>query len=347
MCGLAVQAPSPMQIEQQADLRPLNTFRVAARATTLVRLRSAGEARDLMRRRDLVEQPRLILGAGSNVLLTRDWEGLVVQPQILDREVAETQGDVVTVTGGAGEDWDGFVRWTLGLGLAGLENLAMIPGTLGAAPVQNIGAYGVELRDRLLWVEALDWHTGRLERLYNADCGFGYRDSVFKRELAGRLITRVALRLSRRPDLELDYGEVRQTLADAGITDPTPREVAEAVGAIRRRKLPDPAQIGNAGSFFRNPVVPETLAADLHRQHPALPQFVAYGGVKLPAGWLIEACGWKGRREGDAGVHAGHALVLVNHGHATGAQIRDLAQRIVDSVRARFGVTLEPEVRIV
>jgi len=336
-----------MQIQHHADLQPLNTFGVPARAATLVTLRSAGEARDLLQRRALMAQPMLMLGGGSNILFTRDWGGVVVAPRIMDRDIDDHQGDTVTVVGGAGEDWDGFVRWTLGLGLAGLENLSLIPGTLGAAPIQNIGAYGVELRDRLLWVETFDWQHGRIERLYNADCGFAYRDSVFKHELAGRLVTRVAFRLSRVPELELDYGDIREELAERHITSPTPVQVAEAVCAIRRRKLPDPAQTGNAGSFFRNPVVPEVQAAALAAAHPGMPQFAALGGAKIPAGWLIEACGWKGRREGGAGVHANHALVLVNHGKATGEQIHALALRIVDSVREQFGITLEPEVRIV
>jgi len=336
-----------MQIHSNVDLRALNTFGVGARAAHLVRLRSTGEARDLLQRRALGAGPMLILGAGSNILFTRDWPGLVVMPGILEREIEEQQGDTVTVVGGAGESWDGFVRWTLALGLAGLENLSLIPGTVGAAPIQNIGAYGVELRDRLLWVESLDWRRGRVERLYNADCGFGYRDSLFKHELADRLVTRVALRLSRVPDLELDYGELRQELADHGIARPTPGDVAQAVCAIRRRKLPDPALTGNAGSFFRNPVVSEAQAAQLRAAHPEMPQFAALGGAKIPAGWLIESCGWKGKREGDAGVHADHALVLVNHGKASGAQIHTLALHIIDSVRERFGITLEPEVRIV
>ena len=187
-----------MQIHSNVDLRALNTFGVGARAAHLVRLRSTGEARDLLQRRALGAGPMLILGAGSNILFTRDWPGLVVMPGILEREIEEQQGDTVTVVGGAGESWDGFVRWTLALGLAGLENLSLIPGTVGAAPIQNIGAYGVELRDRLLWVESFDWRRGRVERLYNADCGFGYRDSVFKHELAERLVTRVALRLPAR-----------------------------------------------------------------------------------------------------------------------------------------------------
>jgi UDP-N-acetylmuramate dehydrogenase len=336
-----------MLTESRADLRSLNTFGVEARAATVVRLRSAGEAHDLLRQPDLMSDPMLILGGGSNVLFTRDWDGVVVLPRIFDREIDEAQGDSITVVGGAGEGWDAFVRWTLGLGLGGLENLALIPGMLGAAPIQNIGAYGVELRDRLLWVETFDWQRGRIERLYNADCGFGYRDSVFKRDLASRLITRVALRLSRKPELELDYGEIRDELADRCITDPTAVQVAEAVSAIRRRKLPDPARLGNAGSFFRNPVVPEAQAAALRESDPEMPQFAAWGGVKIPAGWLIEACGWKGRRDGDAGVHAAQALILVNHGRATGEQIAALAQRIVNSVNERFGITLEPEVRIV
>ena len=336
-----------MHIEYGADLSSLNTFRVPARAEVFARLRSPGEAYDLLRRPALLARPLLILGGGSNLLFTADWEGLVLAPQILDREILETHGEVVTVAGGAGENWDSFVRWTLSLGLGGLENLALIPGTLGAAPVQNIGAYGVELRDHLLWVEGVDLREGRSCRFHNADCGFGYRDSVFKREADRLLITRVAFRLSRRPELELDYGEIRDQLAAAGIANPTAPQVADAVSAIRRRKLPDPAEVGNAGSFFRNPVVPSAQAARLLAEHPGMPQFAAYGGTKIPAGWPLEACGWKGHRAGDAGVHAGHALVLVNHGRATGREIAALAQQIVASVHERFGITLEPEVRIV
>jgi len=336
-----------MHIEHGTDLAPFNTFRVPARAEVLVRLRSPGEVHDLLRRPALLAHPLLILSGGSNLLFTTDWQGLVLVPQMLDREIVETHGEVVTVAGGAGENWDAFVRWTLSLGLGGLENLSLIPGTLGAAPVQNIGAYGVELRDHLLWVEAIDLRERRGCRFYNADCGFAYRDSRFKREPDRLLITRVAFRLSRRPELELDYGEIRDELAAARVDSPKATDVAKAVSAIRRRKLPDPAEVGNAGSFFRNPVVPEAQAARLRAEQPGMPQFAAYGGVKIPAGWLIEACGWKGHRAGDAGVHAGHALVLVNHGRATGSQIAALAQRIATSVNERFGITLEPEVRIV
>lgn len=336
-----------MRFEADLDLTSLNTLRVPAKAALAVRLHTVGQARDLIGELQFAGRERLILGGGSNILFTRDWDGLVVLPQIREREVLAQSGDTVDVVGGAGEGWDAFVHWTLGLGLGGLENLALIPGTVGAAPVQNIGAYGVELRERLLWVETFDWVAGRFEQLDPASCGFGYRDSVFKHELAGRLITRVAFRLSRRPDLRLDYGEIRTELAARGIGQPAPRDVAAAVSAIRLRKLPDPARLGNAGSFFRNPLLPPEQAAALQAAHPQMPQFPGEGRVKVPAAWLIEQCGLKGLREGDAGVHEGHALVLVNYCAATGADVLRLARTVQREVHGRFGVLLEPEVRIV
>lgn len=336
-----------MRLLPDLDLRPHNTFGVAARAALAVRLHSAGQARDLLDDREAAGLERLILGGGSNVLLTGDWPGLVVLPEIRERGVLEQQSDYVDVVGGAGEPWDAFVRWTLGLGLSGLENLALIPGTVGAAPIQNIGAYGVELAEHLLWVEVFDWRSSATLLIDAAGCGLGYRNSIFKHELAGQLVTRVAFRLSRQPRLQLDYGEIRSELAELGIAKPTPRQVADAVSAIRRRKLPDPMQLGNAGSFFRNPMVTPALAKALQVREPGLPVYAAGDSVKLSAAWMIERCGWKGYREGDAGVAASHALVLVNHGNATGAEIAALAARIVASVEARFGVRLEPEVRVV
>ncbi len=329
----------------EAPLRALNTFGIAATARVLWRVGSIDDVRDAIGAlRDAPGGPPLVLGGGSNLLLTGDLEQPVLQVAILGRRVVAQDGATVTVEAGAGEPWDPLVRWTLGRGAWGLENLALIPGTAGAAPIQNIGAYGVEQREAFESLEAVDLGTGALRTFDAADCGFGYRDSVFKREEGGRwLVVSVRWRLSRTPRLALDYGEIRDELGRAGVAAPTPIDVADAVGAIRRRRLPDPAVLGNAGSFFKNPLVAPAIADALRAREPGLPAWPAGDRVKLSAAWMIERCGWKGHREGDAGVHAAHALVLVNHGAATGAALVDLARRIRDSVQARFGVVLEPE----
>lgn len=328
-----------------APLATLNTFGVRATAR---RLWTVTDVADLDALLPLLradpQGPPFVLGGGSNLLLTGDVGRPVLRVAIAGRRVVAECGDAVIVEAGAGESWDGLVRWTLALGLGGLENLALIPGTVGAAPIQNIGAYGVELRDVFESLDAIDLRSGERRRFDAADCGFGYRDSVFKQPGGERwLIVAVRVRLSRRPVLHLDYGDLRAELARAGIATPGAADVADAVSAIRRRRLPDPAVLGNAGSFFRNPLVAPEVAASLQAREPGLPAWPAGDRTKLSAAWMIERCGWKGRREGDAGVHAAHALVLVNHGAATGAELLGLARRIRDSVRERFGVEIEPE----
>jgi len=250
----------------------------------------------------------------------------------------------------AGVGWHGFVMDMLARGYAGLENLALIPGTVGAAPIQNIGAYGVEVRDFIHAVEAFEPATGTLHRLHGAACAFAYRDSVFKQQPDRYIVTAVEFALPRRSALKLDYAGIGEELAAMGVDTPTPQSVADAVIAIRRRKLPDPAVLGNAGSFFKNPIVTAAQAVELVAAHPSLPAFRAGddpASRKLSAAWLIDACGWKGHRDGDAGIAAAHALVLVNHGNATGQQLLDLARRIAECVHARFGVMLQPEPRLV
>jgi UDP-N-acetylmuramate dehydrogenase len=248
----------------------------------------------------------------------------------------------------AGAGWDALVDWTLARGLAGLENLALIPGLVGAAPIQNIGAYGVEVAETIAVVEAWDRVERRALRLGHEDCAFGYRDSLFKRVPERWIVTAVEFRLARSAPLRLDYAGVREELEAMGVTGPGPRDVAEAVRRLRRRKLPDPARIGNAGSFFKNPVVAQERAAQLRASFDGLPAYPAGAGLaKLSAAWLIEHCGWKGHRDGDAGIAAQHALVLVNHGLASGAELLALARRVAASVEERFGVRLEPEPRIV
>jgi UDP-N-acetylmuramate dehydrogenase len=333
-----------------AALRALNTFGIDARARMLWRLEHEADLSATLAalRRDPAGPP-LMLGGGSNLLITGDIERPVLQVALRGlRTEAGGTDDAAIVVAAAGESWDGLVRWTLAHGLGGLENLALIPGTVGAAPIQNIGAYGVELKERFESLDAVSLADGNTRRFDAADCAFGYRDSVFKRPEGARwLVTAVRFRLSRRPSLQLDYGELREELRRAGASDPTPTTVADAVSAIRRRRLPDPAQLGNAGSFFKNPLVDPGQAAAMRTAEPDLPTWPAGDRVKLSAAWMIDRCGWKGYRRGDAGVHSAHALVLVNHGQATGAELLALATQIRDTVHERFRVTLEPEPLVV
>ncbi|RPH42550.1 MAG: UDP-N-acetylmuramate dehydrogenase [Burkholderiales bacterium] len=328
-----------------APLGGLNTFGIRARARVLWRIAALDELPAVLRavREDAGGEP-LVLGGGSNLLITGDVDRPVLQVALPGRRILEGDDDSVLIEAGAGESWDGLVRWSLAQGLSGLENLALIPGTAGAAPIQNIGAYGVEQRDVFDSLDAVDLHAGAARRFDAAECAFGYRDSLFKHAGGSRwLITAVRYRLPRRPRLHLDYGEIREELGRAGRSEPTAVDVADAVTAIRRRKLPDPAVLGNAGSFFKNPLLDPAQAQALIAREPGLPAWPAGDRVKLSAAWMIDRCGWKGHRDGDAGVHAAHALVLVNHGGASGAEVLTLARRIRDSVQSRFGVALEPE----
>jgi UDP-N-acetylmuramate dehydrogenase len=344
------------RLVEDARLDARNTFGVAARAPMLVEVSDAAALPGLFRDNPMLrDSPVLVLGGGSNLLFAGDAPGAVLAldtrgMQLIGEDDGHSDGGSAIVRADAGGPWHDLVLWTLGHDLAGLENLALIPGTVGAAPIQNIGAYGVEVREHIHAVEAFERASGTLQRLSAAECGFGYRDSRFKREPERYVVTAVEFALSRTPRLRLDYAGIGEELAAMGVdTAPRPSQVAEAVCRIRRRKLPDPAVIGNAGSFFKNPIVPAEQADALKAEHPALPVFRGNDDTtrKLSAAWLIDTCGWKGFREGDAGVAASHALVLVNHGHASGAQLLDLARRIATSVRERFGVALEPEPRII
>ncbi|WP_337245647.1 UDP-N-acetylmuramate dehydrogenase [Luteimonas sp. gir] len=336
---------APFDLRERVDLRTRNTFGVPAQAR---RLLEVGDAAALPQALDaLGEAPPLVLGGGSNLLFVDDVDAALA---IVDtrRAIVADDGVQAQVRAAAGASWHDVVMWSLAQGLGGLENLALIPGTVGAAPIQNIGAYGVEVADRIHAVEAFDRTRGELVALDATACGFGYRDSVFKQTPERWIVTAVTFALSRRAAPVLDYAGIRDALAARGVAAPTPSDVAEAVIAIRRSKLPDPAVIGNAGSFFKNPIVDAAIAAALRDTHPELPVFAVDGDrCKLSAAWLIDRCGWKGHRDGDAGVSAGHALVLVNHGGAHGRDLLALARRIAASVRARFGVDLVPEPRIV
>lgn len=336
-------------LRKDAALDHRNTFGISARAPWLVEVADAAALPEVLALPHLQEAPALILGGGSNLLFAGDPEGAVVSFDCRRMGVLHEYDDHALVRADAGAGWHALVLWTLQQGLSGLENLALIPGTAGAAPIQNIGAYGCEVGEYVHVVEAFDRTTGELCRLDRAACAFAYRDSLFKREPDRYVVTALELALPRVPALRLDYAGIREELAEMGVVSPDARNVAEAVIRIRQRKLPDPAAIGNAGSFFKNPIVTAALAEDLQLQHAGLPMFRgdAIGNRKLSAAWMIEACGWKGFREGDAGVSEQHALVLVNHGGATGAQLLSLARRIADSVRARFGIAIEPEPKVI
>jgi len=340
--------PQAFNLTHNADLRPLNTFGVAARARALARV----DTRDgLVAALDHADRQSLrveVLAGGSNVLIVEDLDALVLQPQLRGMQwLGQGDDGRLRVRAAAGENWHAFVGATLEHGAFGLENLALIPGHVGAAPIQNIGAYGVELERLVAAVEAYDRVDRRFVRIEAAACGFSYRDSRFKHDGERHLIVAVEFALSDTPQVLLDYAGIREELQSMGIAAPTPLDVYHAVSAIRRRKLPDPAQLGNAGSFFKNPLLPAEQALQLQAEHPGLPVYpAAAGSSKLAAGWLIEHCGWKGFRDGDAGVHQQHALVLVNHGNASGRQILALAQRIAADVQARFGVDLEIEPRV-
>ncbi|MBG6081360.1 UDP-N-acetylmuramate dehydrogenase [Rubrivivax gelatinosus] len=340
---------SPLQIESRVSLREHNSFGLPAVARTLVRVRSEADVRRVVDHPEFGRAPKLILGGGSNLVLTRDVDAVVLKIEIEGRRlVAETE-DAWIVEAGAGERWHDVVAWTLDQGLPGLENLALIPGTVGAAPVQNIGAYGVELKDRFHSLDAVDLITGRSVTLDAAMCRFGYRDSLFKQDLAGKsVVTRVRLRLPKPWVPALGYLDLERKMAETGDTHPSARTIFDWVCAIRRAKLPDPAAIGNAGSFFKNPVVSAEQCRDIIGRDPEIVHYpLPDGSVKLAAGWLIDACGWKGKSVGRAGVYERQALVLVNRGGASGAEVVTLARAIQESVYGRFGIRLEPEPVIV
>ena len=334
-----------MRIERCLSLREFNTFGLPAQAERLVRVRSEADVRAVVDHPELGRAPKFVLGGGSNIVLTRDLQALVVKVEIGGLRLLEARDDAYVVEAGAGERWHDLVAWTLAQGWPGLENLALIPGTVGAAPVQNIGAYGVELAERFESLSAVDLMTGRGVTLDRAQCRFGYRDSVFKQALAGKsVITRVRLRLPRPWRPVLGYLELERKRAETGNAHPDAQTIFDWVCAIRRAKLPDPAQVGNAGSFFKNPVVSEVQCRDIIGRDPSVVHYpMPDGSVKLAAGWLIDACGWKGKSVGRAGVYEKQALVLVNRGGAIGAEVLTLARAIQESVYGRFGIRLEPE----
>jgi UDP-N-acetylmuramate dehydrogenase len=333
------------KLQYDVSLRPFNTFGIESRAHALLAVESVADLRALRESAELRALPRLVLGGGSNILLTGDVDGLVLQMRGRGIAIVGASEDAVLVRAAAGENWHGLVQWTLAHGLAGLENLSLIPGSVGAAPIQNIGAYGSEIKDVFHSLTAYDFDSGEVLVLDRAACRFAYRDSVFKHELKDRAaILDVTFALPKQWRPNLGYAELAREIEASGIAAPDAQAVSDAVIAIRRRKLPDPEQIGNAGSFFKNPVVSAQMRDALLAAHPQLVSHAqADGSYKLAAGWLIDQCGWKGKSLGAAGVYEKQALVLVNRGGAKGEEIAQLARAIQQDVARAYGVMLEPE----
>jgi UDP-N-acetylmuramate dehydrogenase len=342
-----------MIVEQNVPLQQHNSFGIVAKARALARVRCEADVQQLLNDAEYGSMPKFVLGGGSNIVLTGDVRPLVLKVEVMGRRVVEDGPKAVVLEAGAGENWHEFVAWTLDQGHAGLENLALIPGSVGGTPVQNVGAYGVELQDRFESLDAIDLVTGKKFTLDAAQCAFGYRDSVFKHMpakegdfgLGGRaLILRVRLRLPKPWKPVLGYLDLERKMHDSGIRQPSARQVYDWVCAVRTAKLPDPRVIGNAGSFFKNPTVTPEQCQDIIAREPNIVHYpLPDGTVKLAAGWLIDACGWKGKSVGNAGVYERQALVLVNRGGATGGEVVTLARAIQTSVYERFGIRLEPE----
>lgn len=342
----AIHRRSTMQIQADFSLLSHNTFGLDVRAAHFAEAFSVPDLR-LGLRSGI--RPIFLLGGGSNVLFTQNVKGLVLKNSIRGIRIIRTFKNKVWVEAGAGVVWHDLVQWAVSNNLGGLENLSLIPGTVGAAPIQNIGAYGVELKDVFVRLKALHLETGRLKSFSQKDCRFGYRDSVFKQAENGKwCICSVVFSLQKPPHrLNMSYGDISKNLEINGITHPNIADISRAVVQIRSSKLPDPSKIGNCGSFFKNPETECSVFERIQRSHPNAPHYpLPEGRVKIPAGWLIEQCGWKGKRVGNTGCYEKQALVLVNHGGATGKEVKALAETIIESVEARFGIRLEPEVNI-
>ncbi len=337
-----------MEVKENFSLKEYNTFGITAVARKFASVQTIDQLREVIGQNR--GEQLLILGGGSNMLLTRDVDALVVHVNLRGKTVTDLRDGFATAHAMAGENWHEFVLFTLDNGLGGLENMSLIPGNVGTTPIQNIGAYGAEIKDTMLWCEALDIETLELRRFSNAECRFAYRDSIFKNEAKGKyVITSVAFKLtSTGHKINTDYGDITEKLTEKGIVTPTLRDVSNAVIEIRQSKLPDPKILGNSGSFFKNPVIPESLYKSASAQFPDMPGYpVGDGMVKVPAGWLIEQAGFKGKRFGDAGMHVNQALVLVNYGNATGAELLAVARDVQKTVKEKFGIEIEAEVNIV
>lgn len=337
-----------MTVKENFSLRKLNTFGIEAIAKYFAEVSSMEEIRELLSTNEFQNTTKFILGGGSNILFTRNFDGIIVKNNLKGIHLLKEDEEFYYVKAGAGENWHQFVLYCIEHNYAGIENLSLIPGNIGASPMQNIGAYGTEIKDVFVELEAINIHTGEKDNFSNKDCRFGYRESIFKLELKNKyIITSVTYRLRKTPVFNISYGAIEQELEKMGVKELSIAEIGRAVCNIRSSKLPDPAIIGNAGSFFKNPVISKETYSILLKKYADIPAYQQPDGtVKLAAGWLIEKCGWKGSRFGDAGVHKNQALVLVNYGEAPGHEIYELSTKILKSVKETFGIQLEREVNI-
>ncbi len=336
-------------IQHNKSLKALNTFGINVNALLYAEFANIAELLELIQTKEFASHPSMILGGGSNVLFSKNYDGLVLANRIKGIEVVEKQYDTVIIKAGAGEAWHQLVIYCIENSYGGVENLSLIPGSVGAGPMQNIGAYGVEIKNVFDSLEAINLRTGALESFSAKDCEFGYRESVFKNKLKDQyVITTVSLKLTLNHKVNTSYGAIEAELSKQGINSPSIKDISDAVIRIRQSKLPDPATIGNAGSFFKNPEISATEYSRLQTEFPAIVGYkLDNGNVKLAAGWLIEQCGWKGKRIGNTGSHKDQALVLVNYGDATGQEVYALALKIKNSVLEKFKVPIVPEVNLI
>ncbi len=337
-----------MTVQENASLKQFNTFGIDAKAHYLVEVNSKAELKEALYDTQFHMTKRLILGGGSNILFTKNFDGVVIKLNLKGIKKTKENTDFVWVKAAAGENWHDLVLYAIENGWGGIENLSLIPGSVGAAPLQNIGAYGVEIKDTIHEVKALNIPTGEVHVFDKNDCQFGYRESIFKNEAKDKyVVLSITLKLAKKPNFNIEYGAIQEVLNKSGVNSPSIKAISDAVISIRKSKLPNPAEIGNAGSFFKNPEILVSQYNKLKAEFPELPSYpLNENMVKVPAGWLIEQAGWKGHREGDIGVHAKQALVLVNYGNGNGLQIKDLSERIKKSIQQKFGINLQTEVNI-
>lgn len=337
-----------MIITENKSLKKLNTFNIAANAAYFTNLNNEGDFEELVEHKIYKEKPHFILGGGSNILFTQNFNGLVIHNNIKGIKILKETESEVYVKFGAGEIWHNCVLYCIENGFAGVENLSLIPGYIGAAPMQNIGAYGVELKDVFENLQALNLQTGEIETFNNADCNFGYRESIFKNKVKDKfIISSVTLKLQKQPTFNISYGSIEKTIAESGVEELSIKAISDAVIKIRQSKLPNPKVIGNAGSFFKNPVVENEIALNINKQYPNMPHYPAGEKTKIPAGWLIDQCGFKGKVVGETGTYKNQALVLVNHGNASGSEVLAFSKQIQKTVFNKFGIALQREVNVV
>jgi len=338
-----------MLLQERVSLKNLNTLGINAQARYYIRIDSVQQLRNLLLCKTLKHLPRVILGGGSNILFLNNLEGIVIHIAVEGIAVIQEDQEYVWIQAGAGVNWHTLVMHCVRQGYAGIENLSLIPGSVGAAPVQNIGAYEVSLSDVFESLEAIEMHSGIVQTFSQKDCDFGYRDSIFKNTLKTQyIIVSVTLRLHKKPIFQTTYGALQSTLKAMNIQELSIKAISDAVIHIRQSNLPDPALLGNAGSFFKNPIITRQQFERHQHTHPDMPGYAQPGDhVKVPAAWLIEQCGWKGKKRGTVGVHEQHALVLVNYGEGTGQEIYELAQDIQQSVHQQFNIAIMPEVRVI